>query len=91
MVGNVDVGSFEKHVSDHSRHDNGLPKSGIGPDLHGILSNPKPNVGFGSAKKENPAPNLCERVQKGPVRVRTLEPLILISKNYKKVLDYTTS
>jgi len=49
------------------------------------------NVGSGSTKKENPGPNHCERVQKGPVRVRTLEPLILISKNYKKILDYTTS
>jgi len=45
----------------------------------------------GSTKKENPGLNHCERVQKGPVRVRTIEPLFLISKNYKKILDYTTS
>ena len=44
----------------------------------------------GSAKKENPGTNHCERIQNGPVR--TLEPLILISKNYKKkILDYITS
>jgi len=42
-------------------------------------------------RKRTHGPNHCERVQKGLLRVRTLEPLTLISKNYKKNLDYITS